>query len=238
MVLGGGPVFLDRGAEELEGLPDIEVGQILHLLERKEKIIKILYTPFWGKLPGIEKNELEDFSFEAPKPPKSRDIWENEHETCFKVLLEKGFDKFVNANFSESSFQSDSFRGGGKKDGLRITFVENREIVLNDYFQLCSFHSDSIPQKIFSIVYAHPQQKFSAEDLQKKLKQSVGRNFHSVVRDWGFVMDLKKAFFEVSQGEICLKNRHIGAKDLEKLGISRIKIEIRLPKKSSVNDEI
>ena len=105
----------------------------------------------------------------------------------------------------------------------RITYTPAREVLLNDVFQLAKPDFDSENDLVFDYLYEHPNEKFAKQQIEAKINLTIAKPLHKIVENLGFKGDLKKLFFNVSKNSILFRNP-ITRRDLEQLGISRIKL--------------
>lgn len=104
-----------------------------------------------------------------------------------------------------------------------ITYTPTREILLNKTIRLAKPDFDSENDVVFDYLYNHPNQKISLKELETQIKKTLTKSLHKIVENLGFKGDLKTVFFTVSQDAVSFRNP-ITQDDLEKLGISKIKL--------------
>lgn len=105
----------------------------------------------------------------------------------------------------------------------RITYTGAREVLLSGVFQLAKPDFDSENDLVFNFLCQHPNEKFTKEQVEEKVKVKLVKSLHKIVENLGFTGDLKKVFFDVSKHSIQFRNP-VTSEDLRQLGVSRINL--------------
>jgi len=106
-----------------------------------------------------------------------------------------------------------------------IAYTGLREILLNKIFQIAKPDFDSENDLVFDFLYKHPNKKYTLKEIEEGIGNKLGKTLHKIVENLGFKGDLRKIFIDVSGTSICFKNP-ITKDDLEKIGITRIKLSL------------
>lgn len=106
-----------------------------------------------------------------------------------------------------------------------ITYTGLREILLNKIFQIAKPDFDSENNLVFDFLYKHPNKKYTLKEIEEGIGNKLGKTLHKIVENLGFKGDLRKIFIDVSGTSICFKNP-VTKDDLEKIGITRIKLSL------------
>lgn len=101
-----------------------------------------------------------------------------------------------------------------------------REVVLNDLALIAKPDFNSENDLVFGFLYEHPNKKHSRAEIEKGIKTDINKDLHKVVENLGFASDLRKVFFDVTKDHICFRNP-ITKEDLERIGISKLKLPVR-----------
>jgi len=116
-----------------------------------------------------------------------------------------------------------------RDEGLGIVYevkLEGREVLLNE-FLLTRLDFNSENDNIFKHLYEHPNQTISVTELEKQLGDTPRKKpLHKIVENLGFTREIKRAFFDISKSSIRFRNP-LTTKDLEQLGISRLRLPRR-----------
>ena len=114
--------------------------------------------------------------------------------------------------------------GAKSSDAIyEITYAENRAILLNKHIQLAKPDFNSENDLVFGFLYKNPNKKHSRIDIEDAISNKLSKTLHKIVENLGFKGNLKTAFMDVTKDTICFRNP-ITQDDLEKLGISKIKL--------------
>jgi len=108
----------------------------------------------------------------------------------------------------------------------KITFTMANEIILNDLVVLSKPNLNSENGEVFHYLFEHPNKTITKKELEQVIEQAIGKDFHKIVENLGFTGDLRKAFFQVSNGAILFRNP-ITKADFDQLGISPLRINKR-----------
>lgn len=94
-----------------------------------------------------------------------------------------------------------------KKDAdYKITYTKQRQILLNDNAQIGKPDFNSENDLVFSLLYEHPNERFTREQIEKEVGVTLTKSLHKIVENLGFEGDTKEAFFSVSKNAIQFRN--------------------------------
>lgn len=221
----GQPILIHPANDLNNNYSIVELSQLFIKLERDEQILKVLKESTRGMSANLDP--YADFE-----------------DGCYRIELLPHFDEYLSKIQQELEYQeftgkkptnpskptpSDEPKQDNQSKAdvpdvvYKITYTGSREILLNNDFQLAKPTFNSENDLVFSFLFDHPNQTFSLKQIQEAIKVGITKDLHKIVENLGFKNDLKRVFFSVSKDSIQFRNS-ITKKDLEGLGIGRIKI--------------
>lgn len=217
----GQPILIHPAGDLNSHYPATELQQLLYKLQEDEKIFLVVRTPDESEWSGL----YYDMGYYGIEILPKFDVY------FAKIQLEPEYQSFSGKRpkdqpkltTSNEPKQDNQPKADVSNIVYKITYTKSREILLNNDFQLAKPTFNSENDLVFSFLFEHPNQTFSLKQIQEEIKVGITKDLHKIVENLGFKNDLKRVFFSVSKDSIQFRNS-ITKKDLEGLGIGRIKI--------------
>ena len=216
----GQPILIHPMGDLNGNYPNLELLMLLKKLQDDEKVLKVTRVPITDKEGWSPSYEDDYYGLELlPKFDEYFDIIQHQPE----------YYEFTNrkpSNQSNQPQQREQVQHNPQRNNSDIVFEINyttsREILLNNVFQIARPDFDRENDLVFQFLYDNPNKTFTIEEIEGKLGK-LTKPLHKIVENLGFNGDLRKVFMSVSKTAICFKNP-VTKSDLERLGISRIKL--------------
>lgn len=167
--------------------------------------------------------------------PESLDYVENppqwsednpKYYNVFYVVISDMFEHWAE-NYLEKFHKS---KDGGTQNqtmgnnGLEISLLNNRQIVLNGIFLLSKPDFGKENEMVFSFLFEHPNVAYQRDQISKAIGEEICKSFHKIVENLGFSPDLRKCFFEIGKDKIMFRNP-VGLDDVKKMGMDYIRLK-------------
>jgi len=211
---GNPPEIYAKNNQYLKNVPLNEITAILNQFqdEGKLKIQNITSSSFF---PDYETDSNDLFIFEVLDvayfndmfSPKEIDI---EHSPMRKIR--KRIEYATGMTNEESAkiraIENQNIESSQKNDSNKEYFVEykdDRTILLNGKIDIGRPRFNTPSEILFSFLYKHPNEIFTIEQLEDKIKMKIEDKLPKVIDRMGFRRGLKKAFFDIHEDTINYK---------------------------------
>lgn len=202
------------------------------LLSVKDNFWYLDYVKITETYPSYKnyKDTKEEFERKQKEEPWGAYTYLKWATTFFKDVLPERAGSFVKTDIINNLrrlilylLTPDETRNKESKVVYRITYTQNREILLNEALRLARPDFDSENEVVFDYLYKNPNKKILKGQIEKETRRKITKSLHKIVENLGFKGDLKQAFFQVSKTSIYFRNP-ITEDDLATLGIDKIKL--------------
>jgi len=174
---------LDKSA-----LKQIEISEIINIITQFQKL---------GKLKVVNSNTKD------PLPVFKKlfdDIGTPEKYLEVSVL---DLEYFRNELRNLSPY--DNVSKPSSKDTFFIEFSSDRRILLNGKIDLAKPDFGDTNEAIFKFLFDHPNQPFTRQEIEDKIRMKITQKFDKIVDNLGFKRGLRAAFFDISDKRATIK---------------------------------
>lgn len=217
-----GKLLMVDPLNDLNGrLKDHELSQLFTKLEKDEGVLRVI------KIPGEIDGDNYYSSYNEPE------------DSCYRIELLPAFDDYFLKIQQEPEYQEFT----GKKPATprqtdkaaktqetqaqdivyEVKYLKGREILVNS-FLIAKPDFNRENEIVFTYIYRRPNERISKEKIENENGIKLTKTLPKILENLGFVGELRKVFFDVSNEGLLFRNK-VAKKDLDELGIKFLRLK-------------